>query len=441
MLYRPPLAPDFSVYACDLLPGCGNAPLEEETETEVAIIGGGLLGVSTALHLAQSGVACALLEKATLGAGASGRNGGQLVPGLARWKAKDLQQTFPADEARWLWSFAAMETMGLLTTLMEQYRIDAEYRPGHLTAAVHPGHMQAPGQESAARAALGDDSTRLIDARECGRYINASGYHGALLDTLGGQIQPLKLLYGLWQGYQALGGRTYEHTPALSIEPERRGYTITTPSGRLLARKAVVLAVHADTPTLLPAHRAVMLPLYTYLALTTPIPEGSHSLLPGGLAVYDTRVQIDYYRAYGEDRLLFGGLGTGRRMGNGAAARRPGRRLRSVFPQCPQLRAALCWSGRFDITRSGMPVCTRSAGSSPLYAVHGWNGHGVGQSVRIGKAISDDVLGKNHDFTRLTRFRHSDFPLSFLPDSWLAGGGLAWSSAINALNPQKMNSF
>lgn len=436
-----PLAPDFSVYACDLLPGRGNAPLEGETETEVVVVGGGLLGVSTALHLAESGVACTLLEKATLGAGASGRNGGHLVPGLARWRAQDIRQGFAADEARWLWSFAAQETMGLLESLRDKYRIKDEYRPGHLTAAIHPGHLRALSQERSARAALGDDSTRLLDARECARYINSGCYHGALLDTLGGQLQPLKLLYGLWQGYQALGGETYEHTPALSIDPGPRGYRVTTPAGCILARRAVVLAVHADTPTLLATQRSVTLPMYTYLALTTPVPGGSRSLLPGGLAVYDTRVQIDYYRPYGEDRLLFGALGTGRRIGNDGAAARIQRRLRAVFPHCPTLRAALCWSGRFDITRSGMPVCRRSPGPVPLYAVHGWNGHGVGQSVRIGKAISDDIQGRNGDFNRLTRFRHSDFPLSFLPDSWLAGGGIALSSAMGALYPQRMNSF
>lgn len=69
-------------------PGLGK--LSTDQTCDVVIIGGGLLGASTALHLAEAGLDVIVIEKDNVGSGASGRNGGQATPGLARWDAATM---------------------------------------------------------------------------------------------------------------------------------------------------------------------------------------------------------------------------------------------------------------------------------------------------------------------------------------------------------------
>ena len=59
------------------------AQLASDCDADVCVVGGGIAGCSTALHLTQRGYRVVLLEAQGIGAGASGRNGGQVIPGYA----------------------------------------------------------------------------------------------------------------------------------------------------------------------------------------------------------------------------------------------------------------------------------------------------------------------------------------------------------------------
>ena len=99
------------------------------------------------------------------------------------------------------------------------------------------------------------------------------------------------------------------------------------------------------------------------------------------------------------------------------------------------------WGGISDITLNGATDARKSDGAVPRYLVHGWSGHGVAQTVRIGKAISDDITGRNDDFTMLTRIEHDVIPLGnylgpvAIP---LVKGALSLKSLVN---PTEMVSF
>ena len=72
-----------SWYAATCGPAVATSPLAGAIECEVCVVGGGLTGISAALHLARAGRRVVLLEQALLGWGASGRNGGQAQIGRA----------------------------------------------------------------------------------------------------------------------------------------------------------------------------------------------------------------------------------------------------------------------------------------------------------------------------------------------------------------------
>ncbi|WP_302356842.1 MULTISPECIES: FAD-binding oxidoreductase [Alcaligenes] len=428
-------------YEASLAPWTRFDPLQADTQCDVLVVGGGLLGASTALHLARSGLDVVLVEKDSIGSAASGRNGGQLTPGLARWEAADMIAHLPLDEARRLWRFASHEAMDLLDQIAQDYELDFDRRRGHLTAAVHAGHMGALVEGADARRYLGDTSVEVVGSYELEQEIRSPLYHGAVVDTLGGQLHPLALLRGLVYGLVQHGGRVYEGSPVEEIEQTEKGALAITPGGTILARQALVLAVHDTTSQFLPTQSNTTVPFYTYVGVTEPLECPVSELLPTDRAVYDTQFQIDYYRAVRQNRLLFGGQGTGTSWSPERINDYLLDRIQTVFPQLEQVQLDFSWSGISDFTLNGATDSRKTEDAVPVYMVHGWSGHGVAQTVRIGKAISDDVMGRNEDFAMLTDITHRSIPLGHQLSGLAIPVVKAAIGMMSAVNPGRLVSF
>ena len=416
----------------DALPG--------DRDCDVVIVGGGLLGASTALHLAEAGVDVILVEQDHIGSGASGRNGGQLTPGIARWKAETMIEHYSPEEARRLWRLASVETMDLVEALSDRYGFSCDYKRGHLTAALHAGPMGGLVNSADARRQLGDTAVRIIGAGELKeRYLRSNIYHGAAVDSMGGQAHPLALLRGLVYGLTGLGGRVYESTSVEAIEQNAGHATVITTQGAIRARKGVVLAVHGSTFRFLDGSPTTV-PFYTYVSVTEPLNDAA-SLIPSDYAVYDTQLQIDYYRLVRNNRLLLGGQGTGNSWSPRDVNKYLLGRINTVFPQLGKPALEYSWGGISDLTLNGAADARKSDDTVPVYMVHGWSGHGVPQAVRVGKAISDDLTGLNDDFTMLTKVAHAGIPLGrFLSPAVIpvVKGALTMR---NSLSPADMISF
>lgn len=393
-------------YEASLSPWEKLETLESDDICDVVVVGGGLLGTSSALHLSEAGLETILLEKGSIGSSASGRNGGQLTPGLARWEAETMIDNLTYDEARRLWNFTSQEAMELIHDISDRYAFDIDYSSGHLTAAVHPGHLAALTESVDARHYLGDRSASIIGKNMLRSLVDSPLYHGGVLDTMGGQLHPLALNQGMCFGIYTHGGRVYEDSEVISFTETSKGTLIQTKKGTVLAKKAVVIAVHSNTFSLFPQVGKTTLPFYSYIGVTEPLSKDITTILPGGCAVYDTQLQIDYYRSVRKNRLLFGGQGTGHRWLPEEAVNYLGERLRTVFPQCEEVAFENVWSGSTDFTLNGATDCRKFGARHSHYLVHGWSGHGVAQTVRIGKAVSDDITGKNKDFEMLMAIEH-----------------------------------
>lgn len=394
-------------YESTLAPWANFPPLEGEKECEFVVIGGGLLGASTALHLAEVGIDTVLIEKNSIGSGASGRNGGQLTPGLARWEAESMLENLSLDEARRLWHFTSTEAMTLIDEIASRYGLDFDRQYGHITAAIHPGHMNALVQAADARRFLGDDTATVLGGYELQEHIKSDVYYGGVLDNLGGQIHSLALNRGLIYGFVLNGGQVFEQTEAIKIEETGKVTRVHTPSGVIVAKRGVVIAIHDATHTLLNENNTTTIPFYSYVGVTSPVNGGTKQLLPTGKPVYDTQLQIDYYRPVRNDRLLFGGQGTGMRWDDTRTVDYLTSRLHTVFPECDELQLDFAWSGTTDLTLNGATDCRKGGKNDNIYSVHGWSGHGIAQTVRIGKAIRDDITKINNDFAMLAAIKHT----------------------------------
>ena len=429
-------------YEASLSPWRKCAPLKRDIACDVLVIGGGLLGASTALHLAEAGVETVLVDKHHIGAAASGRNGGQLTPGLARWEAGDMIKSLPHGDAKRLWRFVSAESMELIEAIGARYALDLDHKRGHVTAAVHPRHVSALRQGAEARRRLGDESVTIVGRHQLQeQYVRTALYHGAAIDALGGQIHPLALVRGLVYGFQLNGGAVHEGTEVLELYETPDGIVATTANGAITVRKSVVLALHHATFRLLEGVGGTTVPFFTYVGVTAPLDQGTAALMPADMPVYDTQFQIDYYRTVRNNRLLFGGHGTASCWSQPKIEAYLLKRLNTVFPDVGGLKLEYCWSGVSDFTLNGAIDSRKTDASVPIYMVQGWSGHGVAQTVRIGKAICDDFVGRNDDFSMLTSIEHRAIPLGRRLSPLTIPVVRATMGAMSALNPGKLISF
>ena len=79
--------------------------LEGDHRFDIVIVGGGFTGLSAALHASQAGARVCLLEAGEPGWGASGRNGGQVIPGF-KWDPDDLVAKFGEEAGERLVAFS-----------------------------------------------------------------------------------------------------------------------------------------------------------------------------------------------------------------------------------------------------------------------------------------------------------------------------------------------
>ncbi|WP_323127640.1 NAD(P)/FAD-dependent oxidoreductase [Acinetobacter rathckeae] len=427
-------------YESSLAPWLTFDALEKDLTCDVVVVGAGLLGASAALHLAEQGLEVVLVEKDRVGSAASGRNGGQLTPGLARWEAEDMIQHLSHEEAKKLWHFTSTEAMQLIDDISAKYELNLARSYGHITAAVHPGHVLSLTKGADARIFLGESNTKIVGKHELLEYVNSESYHGGLIDALGGQIHPLALNRGLVSGFLKNKGAVYENTEVTAITEQEDCTIVETAQGVIKARKAVVMAVHHASFQLLEQNAETTIPFFTYVGVTKPLDINLEDILPKSYPVYDTQLQIDYYRGVSKNRLLFGGQGTGSCWQVDKTSEYLLGRISAVFPQV-ETAFDFVWSGTTDLTVNGAVDSRKTTAKVPVYAVHGWSGHGVAQTVRIGKAIADDVFGHNKDYEILTQIEHKNIPLGRMFAPVAIPLAKCMYSAKIALQPGKMISF
>src|SRR3984957_15888839 len=213
-------------------------PLRTDARTEVAVVGAGYTGLSTALHLAERGVAVTLLEAHEPGWGAAGRNGGQVNPGLKHEPdevERDLGEVYGPRLVR-----LAGEAPGYLFALIARPGIDCEARhAGTLRVAHHPRHaatVRAPGEQGPPRGT----ALESWDAAATKAAIGTGHYLAASFDPRGGAVNPLGLARGLAAAAIAAGASLCGESRALKLDREGRGWRILTPGATLRADRVVL---------------------------------------------------------------------------------------------------------------------------------------------------------------------------------------------------------
>lgn len=401
-------------------------PLAGEARAELVIVGGGFLGLSTALHACSAGVDTVVLEAEEPGFGASGRNTGFVVPSLKAelGPAEAETRLGPVHAGRLLRLVAGSGSA--VFGLIRDHDMDVAHvqsgwlQPGHSAHAEAVLASRLPELQNA-----GVDVVRL-DRGEMRARTGLPRLHGGLCVRSGGQINPLAYARGLARATLAAGGRIHGASRVTAVRPESGGWRVTTGAGTVRARQ-VLLATNGMVGGLWPQLRASIVPVQVYQIATQPLPEAlRRTILPAGAPVADTRRHTFALRWSEDGRLVTGGMvrpgpGRDRRAIAGFLAR-----IARFVPGVPPLRAERLWTGTIAATLDALPrVMTLAPG---LMAAIGCNGRGVALSTALGRELGALLGGKVAD---------EDFVLPITPPrpvpmSRLSGVGphlwLPWST-------------
>ena len=380
--------------------------LKGELQTDIAVIGGGIAGCSTALHLAKRGYRVALLEARCVGYGASGRSGGQTIFGLAA-SQKALAAQVGALDARRLFDLS-VEALDLTQSLIREHGIDCDYRPNHVHVATKPRHLDELKQWiDELHDEYGYRSARLLDRAGLQSHVRSDRYLGGILDSRSGHLHPLKYTEGLARAAEAAGVRIFENTQALGYQ-DGREVVVRTARGSVRCRH-LALCGNAYLGPVAPALARRILGVGTYMIATQPLdPARARELLPSNAAIADINWILDYFRLSADQRILFGGRVSYSALQPPRLADSMRRRMVRIFPQTADLQVQYTWGGFLDISLSRAPDFGRLAAN--VFYLQGFSGHGMALTALAGKLVAEAVAGTAERFDVFARLPHRDFP-------------------------------
>jgi gamma-glutamylputrescine oxidase len=395
-----------SYYAASANPAPLRETLEGETRADVCVVGGGIAGCSTALHLAERGFKVVLLEGQRIAWGASGRSGGQAIFGFAAGQDK-LAAQVGHDAARQMFD-VSVEALDLLKDRVARHAIDCDLHWGQMHVAIKPRHeteLKAWQEELAAD--YGYASLRWLGRDEIRGLLATERYLGGLYDTRSGHLHPLNYTLGLAAAAEAAGVRIFEGSEATRLE---HGDTVVVHTGRGRVRaKQVALCCNAYIDDLAPKLRSRIMPVGTYIVATEPLGQARiEALMRENVGVTDVNWVLDYFRRSADHRLLFGGRVSYSGLDPLGTERATRTRMLKVFPQLADVKIEYAWGGYVDITMSRAPDFGRLAPN--VYYLQGFSGHGIALTGMAGRLVAEAIAGQAERFDLFTRLEHRDFP-------------------------------
>lgn len=410
------------------------APLPEQPaargriEADVCVLGAGYTGLSAALELAEAGYRVVVLEAERIGWGASGRNGGQAIVGFG-CEQDTLEQLVGKDDARRLFDLSR-EGMALMQQRIRQHDIDCDWRDGHASVPIKPRQEVQLRRWQAHMAERYDYPMEWWDREQLRAQLASDRYLGAVFDPLSGHLHPLAYALGLAQAAMAASATVHEHSRVLRVQRGARPVVHTAQAE--VHCDFVVLAGNAWLHGIAPELETRIMPVGTYIGVTTPLGETrARDLIRNDMAVADVNWALDYFRLSRDHRLLFGGRASYSTLPPPHLRGTMSRRMRRVFPQLGDVDIEYVWGGYVDISLNRAPHWGRL--ESNLYFAQGFSGHGVASTGLAGKLIAEAIRGQSERLDAFARIPHLPFPGGRWLRTPMLVAAMAWYKLRDAL--------
>ena len=381
-----------SLWTTTATPASAYPPLEGDHRADVCIVGGGFTGLSAALHLAEGGASVTVLDAGEVGAGASGRNGGQVIPGL-KLDPSELEALLGPERGARLTELVG-GAADFVFGLVRRHGIECEAR--------QDGWIKACHREAALRTATHtarEWSRRgaAVEELDRGRIVELTGteaYVGGYVDHRGGVVQPLSFTRGLARAALRAGVRIHERS--LAATPRRGGSEWLVPTARGSVRASQVIIgtngytdlAGPDGPW--PKLARTVVPVYSYIAATRPLSDDLRgTILPKGHAVSDSRRLLRYFRLDATGRMVMGGRGKPRESADRSDYATIIASAGELYPQLRGYDWEFVWGGKVALTLDHLPHLHELAPG--VHAALGYNGRGVAMATIMGKVLADRV--------------------------------------------------
>lgn len=372
------------------------AALHTDHQTEVAIIGGGITGLSAALALAETGVATAILDAARPGWGASGRNGGLACIGGTKLSEADLLAQFGASQTRAFYRYQ-QDAIAEVATNLDRYNINAD-RTGHgeYFMAHRPKDFAHFRTEADAIRTLRGLAPTILSPEACReRGLHSPAFHGAMHIPVGFGLHPLKYTLGLFAQTEKRGIPYFSNTSVTSVERSGAGFILRTQSGSVFAQKVLIATNGYTQDTPATPITGWELPVLSNILVTRPLTSAElHDQGWNATEIAaDTRILLHYFRLLPDNRMLFGMRGGTSLSPRAIAAtqRRIRRDFEATFPAWADVETPHFWSGFVCLSHS------RTAFVGPLdegrYAALAYHGSGVAMASLSGRRIAEIITG------------------------------------------------
>jgi len=369
-------------------------PLEGTHQASVLVVGAGYLGLSAALHLAQAGVDVIVVDAEAPGWGASGRSGGQVIPGL-KYDPSELEATFGRERGERIWRFAGA-TADFVFDLVARHRLDCNARRAPWIQGIH-------SQKAAERARRRvDDWTKRgapVEYLNRGQVAAIAGteiYIGAFADRRGGALQPLSYVRELARVALGAGARVHAGARVVALDAERSGWRAVTANGATVRADTVLMATNAYADGLVPGLARSIVAVNSLQIATAPIPPPlRRTLLPNGETLSDTRRVIRYWRLDDEGRLLMGGRGPYREADSANDWDHLAGDVRKHFPALRDIPFTHRWGGRVAVHVDYLPRLHRP--HPGLLVAIGCQGRGIAWQTAMGAELARLATDSHYD--------------------------------------------
>ncbi len=363
--------------------------LEPGHHCDVAIVGGGYTGLSTALHCAEQGLRAHVIEAHHVGFGGSGRNVGLVNAGAWLPPRKVMNALGPEFGSRFLECFG--NGPGFVFDLIEKHQIRCE---ATRSGTIHAAHSST-GMRNLVR--LHEEwrqrgaPVSLLSAEQTKELTGTHVYHGGLLDHRAGTINPMGYCRGLARCARTAGARISADTRVTALRRDQDVWQVETEHGTVTADR-VVLATNAYTDNLYPGLRDVFATIHYFQFATPPLDDKADHILRQRQGLWDTCPIMFSFRRDKSNRLVIGSMGRvhGDRS-TGLSHRWARHRIKRVFPELGDVPFESAWHGKIAKTSDHLPkICQLADG---LWTAIGYNGRGITTGTLFGKAMANLLSG------------------------------------------------
>lgn len=377
-----------SLWEATALAPVATAALHGDRVCDVAIIGAGIMGLSTALHLSEEGLRCCVLDAMDPAWGASGRNGGQVIPGI-KYDPDDILSRYGTTLGEPLLHMVG-SAADTVFDLIRRHDIACQpVRNGWVQPAHSPRALDAIAKRAQQWIARGAPA-ELLDRAQTAQLLGTDHFVGGWIDRRAGSIQPLSYTRGLLAAAVSQGVAVHGQSRVVSIQREGRQWVLRTQQGARVRAERVLIATNGYTDDLWPGLKQTLIAANSFMIATPPLGEQGANILPGGQVASDSRRLLLYFRRDDAGRFLLGGRGKFALPTSVADWKHLETSARLLYPELAGVDFSYRWSGRIALTRDF--TLHLHEPSPNLQIVLGCNGRGVALATQMGRYIARNIV-------------------------------------------------